>query len=125
LTTPKTVAGESEPGALADFLGGVKRFEDVVDRVGGHAVTGVADHHADEIARPAVGIELQVLRGDVHPAEFNGELSAPGHGVPGVDGQVDDHLFDETHIPAHEGKVVGRIITQLDMFPEQPVEHVG
>ena len=35
--------GEAEAGALADFLGGEERLEDLVDDVGGNAGAGVAD----------------------------------------------------------------------------------
>src|SRR5438128_7178772 len=43
--------GQSEPGALADFLGGVERLEDARQRVLGNTDAGVAHRRDDPVAR--------------------------------------------------------------------------
>ena len=86
--------GQAEPGALADLLGGEERLEDAADHVGRDADAGVL--HLDQQVFAGGDAELGELQafalGDVAGAD--GEGAAVGHGIPGVDGQVDDDVLE-------------------------------
>ena len=49
--------GQAQAGALADFLGGEKRLEQMAQRLVVHAQAGVGDAQADEMPRAGLGID--------------------------------------------------------------------
>ncbi len=84
--------GQAQARTLADVLGGEERLEHLGQHLFAHAAAGVANaqHH--------VFAGLRVFRAlragaDACVAGRQGQLAAFGHGVAGVDRQVeDDHL---------------------------------
>src|SRR5262249_58801521 len=80
--------GKTEPGALADVLGGVERIEDLIDHLGRDSGAGIgdldqhvfADRHAFVLQAPAL------LGADVAGAD--GQHAAVGHGVAGIDREI-------------------------------------
>lgn len=83
---------QAQAGALADKLGGVERLEGVGHDVRRHTGAGVGD------AQAQVGTfgEVEGARGvAVEPAVagLQGDATALGHGVAGVDAQVEQRVF--------------------------------
>ena len=63
------IRDRAEPGALADFLGGEERLEDLVAHRGGNAMTlvldldqHVAQRHWRSIPKPLLGVELHIAQ---------------------------------------------------------------
>lgn len=84
--------GQAQAGALADGFGGEEGFEHVGHDVGGHAGAGVGD------AQAQVGAFGQVVGaggGGVEPVVAGLQLDAAalGHGVAGVDAQIEQGVF--------------------------------
>ena len=86
--------GETQPSAVAGGLRRDERLERASADVLVHAEADVADRQADVAARTRVGVagrralaEDRVRCSDDHPA-------AAGHGLPRVDGQVDEHPLE-------------------------------
>src|SRR5690606_3497116 len=86
--------GEAEAGALADALGGEERLEDLVEVFGGDADAGVADGQAHVVAGFDFSGEARVGLGDFKDAGLKREGAAGGHGVAGVDGEVEQDLVE-------------------------------
>src|SRR5262249_56789027 len=91
----ETVDGcKTKPGALADVLGGVERIEDLIDYFGRDSGAGIgnldqhvfADRHALVLQAPAL------LGADVAGADR--QHAAVGHGVAGIDREIDDRLLE-------------------------------
>ena len=114
--------GQAEAGALADILGGEERLEDLGHDLGRHAGAGVLDLDQHVLAgRHAVAGELQALAlGDV--ARADGERAAVGHGVAGVDGEVDDHLLELRLVGLDVPEVAAGQDLELDLLAERAVE---
>ena len=64
------------------------------------------------------GVEAGRVRGDE-------QLAAAGHGVAGVDGEVDEHLLDHAGIGLDEGQLGGVTALQVDVLADDPLEHLG
>ena len=92
--------GEAEAGALADALGGEERLGGVREGLRVHARAGVGDGEADIAAGRQVGRRLvTVLRvgGDGQPA-------AIGHGVPGIDREIEDGELELVGVDQHRAQ---------------------
>ena len=108
-------------------LGGEEGFEDLAQLVLGDA-DAVVDHPDHRIIarghrRP---VALQVL-GQRHRLGLDPDVAALGHGVAGVDNQVDQHLLDLALVgadapqpaPRHPAEDHQR---QIDLVDHQPVQ---
>ncbi len=85
---------QTEPGAGADRLGRKERLEDAADDLLGNARAGIHDLDQHIIPRRhRFGAPSQWLR---HPpiAGADRERTATGHGVAGVNGEIDDDLLE-------------------------------
>src|ERR1035441_9837959 len=81
--------GESEAGAVADFLGGEEGLEDVALSFLVHALTVVAEGEADVLSvRQAHGEPRAAF--DV--GGFDGQDTARRHGIAGIDGAIYEDL---------------------------------
>src|SRR5205823_1724646 len=111
-------AGEAEPGALADLLGGVERVENLVDDVGRDAGAGIRDLDQHVFAdRHALVLQTAAFIGaDVRRAQR--ERTAVGHGVPGVDGEVDDRLLELADVGLDLPEVAYQRNVELDLFAD-------
>ena len=97
--------GQAQAGALADFLGGEKRLEEMAQGGVVHAAAGVGDAQADEMAGAGFGIDHAGDGFEDAGSGADGQASAVGHGVAGVDGEVDQDLFDHADVGVNGGQV--------------------
>src|SRR2546422_6373482 len=86
--------GEAEAGALPDFLGREERLEQVCLGHLIHADAGVRDRQADVIAGGHAVTPLDVLLVERDARRPDAQPAAAGHGVAGVDGEVQEHLLE-------------------------------
>ena len=85
--------GETKPGALADIFGGEKRFKDPLDDFIVNAGAGISYGYFDIIAAGYFkGIAIIIAQKKIF--RLNENVSTFGHGVPGVEIQVYQHLLD-------------------------------
>ena len=114
--------GESQAGAAADRFGGEKRLKYAPLRFRIHAAAGVLGADDDK----APGPRLRVTgRGTLQVLTFNtdAQRSAAGHGVAGIDGQVEQHLLYVGPV-AHDARdVFGDINLDLNGLPHQRGQH--
>jgi len=76
---------QAQAGALADLLGGEEGLERALGDFGGHAEAGVADGQLDIVAVRDLGVVLHL-----HRPGREGQHSAFGHGVAGIDREIED-----------------------------------
>ena len=74
-----------------------KRLKNVGQNLRGHAVAGVRNAQAQELAWPRIRVAAGKSGTYVHQFRMDVELSAGGHGIACIDGQIDEHL------PHHSG----------------------
>ena len=116
--------GQTEARALPLLLRCVERLEDPGQDLLVHAAPVVDDLHG----RVSPGGDRQLplderrLQGKV--CGGNHQLSAPGHGVPGVDDEIHQDLLDLTRIRANSPWIRGRLRDELDVLPDQAPEHL-
>ena len=117
---------QAEAGALSRRLGGEERLEDPLDRRRCHAVAGVLDREADVRTRPQFPVAVDHgliddpgLEPDVDPSRL------AVHRLPGVGGQVDDHLVHLRGVGQDVGQVRLDVVRQLDAGGNHRAEQVG
>jgi len=101
--------GKSQSRALADGLGGEKRFEHLVLDLGGNAVAGVGDLGRHEVP---VGMDA---KGDAFLAGCARAGNAVLNGVPGVDEQVHEDLFQPVGLGRDRRQVRGDVGRNFDV----------
>ena len=57
---------------------------------------------------------------DVNVLGRNGQLASEGHGIPGIDRKIHDHLFDLSGIDFHKARSGVEDRQQLNVFADQP-----
>ncbi len=119
--------GQPQPGALAAGLRGEEGVEDPVQRVGVHAGAVVAHGEAHVGAR-LEGLQdrtrrVRDVRRDLDIGRLHGERAAAGHGVPGVDGQVDEDLLRLDRVDEHGMQVLLQRQLHRDVLPEERGQH--
>ena len=62
--------------------------------------------------------------GQLHVGGFKHQLAALGHGIAGVDGQVEDDLLDLARVGFHPAQVGAKEGGQLDVFADQSPQHL-
>ncbi len=80
--------------ALPALLSGEERLEDALARFGVHARAGVGNRQDRIAARRNVRIEPAVRVVQLHHLRFDQQSSSVGHGIPGVQAQIHEHLFE-------------------------------
>jgi hypothetical protein len=116
--------GEPQAGSLAGLLGGEERLENVRQNLGGDPAPGILHTQADLTPGPGFGPRSGRFGRHVHHPDLEAQATALRHGVPGVDGQVHQHLLQHAHVrPYHRRS--GRVIAlQGDVLPDQPAQHL-
>ncbi len=118
--------GEAEAGAFPLTLRGEEGLEHPRQRRLVHAVPSVADrdHHvrpgSHQLALPGVTAAFQVDVG-----RLDHQAAAARHRVPRVHRQIDDHLLDLPGIGFDALQVGPQHRHQLDILPDQPLEHAA
>ena len=114
-----------EPGALAGALGGVKRFENLVDLVGRDTHALIGNLHDDIIPRRHRGtIALQRLaQGGIEG--FDADFPALGHGIAGIYHEIHQHLLELALVGPDrmQARIVGK--RKRDLLPHQTIEQMG
>src|SRR4029077_13502587 len=100
---------QSEAGPVAGAFGGEERLEDVSRGLGVHAAAGIADRQLHP--PPAIGLDIR---------QNDADLTAAGHRVARVDGEVHQDLFDRAVVGADEAERLLADADQLDVFPDHP-----
>ena len=99
---------ESQTAALAGFLGGEERLESAFQRLGRHAHAGVADRQYDIRPGPHLGLRRGVILFDQDVGGFQRKSAALGHGVAGVDHQVEQGVLELGRIDQRLLQIVGQ-----------------
>ena len=97
--------GESEPGALVDFLGREERVENPRQDVAIDAGAGVADARDDRVAGRRPGSVVM----SIVPGRPVGD-----DGMFGVDQHVEERLMEQQRIRDHERRILGVAADHLD-----------
>src|SRR5208282_3006491 len=93
----------SEPCTSFRLLGREEAFEDPRADVGAHADPGVTDLECDIAAWPDAPTLACLVVIEVGDARPDRQRAALRHGVPGVDGQVKQHLLQLTPVGPDRG----------------------
>ena len=80
-----------EPGALAHFFGGEKRFENPRQNFGGNSLSTVGDADSDKGAAQALFADLASKRDRLGRDRQN---AARGHGVARIEGEVEERKLE-------------------------------
>src|SRR5215213_4472071 len=80
---------EAKARALAHILGGIERLEDVGQHILGYSTSGIRKAQDHEVALQAD--DGRITQG--HIPRFDQQTAALRHGIPGVDGDVEDGEF--------------------------------
>ena len=113
---------EAEAGALADILGGEEGIERTRLHLGRHADPGIADRDTDIIARRKVFLLTGIGRVERDIGRLDHQLAAIGHGVAGVDRQVDDRGFQLGLIDRARPDIAIELKFHDDLFAQRPFE---
>ena len=117
--------GEAEAGAFADFLGSEEWLENLLKQFRRNPGSGVGDAKTDESAGPALGD----LRGrgviEFDERGLDEEASAVGHGVAGVNGEVEQDLVDHAGVGVDHQGIGGELELHLNVLAEDAVKHLG
>ena len=115
--------GQSETRSLPHRFGGEKRFEYSQQMFRRDAAPRVADAQAGKLARTRFGVLLSIGLVDFHSRSAQGELSSPGHGVAGIDRQVQDDLLDHSQIGVDVNRFGGEMELHGDVLAHQSLQH--
>ena len=107
---------QAEPGALADLLGGEEGLERAGGDVLGHSGAGVADGQLDIAAVVELGVAA-----DLDLAGGEGQHSAVGHGVAGVDGEVEHGDLELGRVGHHRQ----HLLVEVEALLDARAEHVA
>src|ERR1035438_6458806 len=106
--------GESEAGAVADFLGGEEGLEDMALGFFVHALTGVAEGEADVLSVRQVPGEP---RAAIDIGGFDGQVAARRHGIAGIDGKIEEDLVHLPRVGEDVPQAVGK--RRMDLYVDR------
>ena len=116
-------SGKAKAGSLADIFGSKERFENANEGGLVHALACVRHAQAYKRANPRVAMLAEILLIDQEQRRGNPEMPAFGHGITGVDCQVDNHLFDHAGICLDPGRIRGIVHFENNMLTKQAAKH--
>ena len=115
--------GESQPAALR--LGGKERLKDGAEHFRGDAMAFIFHFKPDVIClRHEDMVKLSDFFGG-YIFNAHDEFAAFGHGIAGVDGEVDDDLLELSWIGANFPDGLADVEGELDLRTEQPGDEVA
>ncbi|GJD67564.1 hypothetical protein MMMDOFMJ_0480 [Methylobacterium gnaphalii] len=124
---PENLA-ESEPGALADLLGGEERLEGLGGHLRRHAGPGVCDGDHHVLALRDAEIVGGVALVDMRIGGLDGQPAAGGHRVARVDGEVQERALELVRIGPGAPEAARLHRLDLDRLAErapQQLRHAG
>ena len=93
-----------------------------------HAAAVVGDRQHHVFARRQHSRRVRKTGVEFGVSGFDGQAAAPRHSVAGVDGQIQNHLFDLAAIRFDQSQIRRAGGLQLDVLADQPAQyffHVG
>ncbi len=121
---PATLLGETvshaqaQAGTVAFRLGGEKGFEGLLDDLGRHADAGVGHRQQHVLTGRHVGLGARIEFVEHGVAQFQGQLAALGHGIAGIDRQVEHHLLELVRIDHGGPQAAGDHGFDLDVLAD-------
>ena len=113
---------QTQPGAFASLLGGVKRLEDPLHGIGFDPVAGVRDRQEHARAgRHAQQGRLLCFQNGTRSLDPDPPLVR--HGVPGVQQQVHDDLFHLSRVGHYQSQPGLQLDGDLEVLSENWPEH--
>jgi hypothetical protein len=97
-------------------------FEQAGAHLPGHAAAGVG--HGQPDARPQGAVRAARRPARRLVGGGNGQPAPLGHGITGVDRQVDEHLRHLPRVHRHRPQAGGQVRDQADVLADQPPQHV-
>ncbi len=113
---------EAKTGAAAGVLGGEEGLEHPFQCALGHARAAVADRDHDVLAGRDLGVGGCVGLVQQGVGRLDGQTPSIGHGVPGVDGQVQDGVFELVLVGFDGPQAWGQDALQFDLLAQGPVQ---
>ncbi len=109
---------ETEPRSLSDVLGGEERFKHLFELAGGDPLAGVAHRDHDVVARIDLAAHGGIILVEHHILGFQRQLAAVRHGVPRIQGEVQDRRRELTGIDQGRRGIVRQHRFDFDLFAE-------
>nr|WP_232203938.1 hypothetical protein [Chlorobaculum parvum] len=109
---------ESQPGAFALGLGGIKRLEQMTQRLLIHPLSGITNRQQG-IGACGQTFEIFLLPFFDHQQRgLHNQFAPRRHGIFGVNGKVHDDLFELAGIPAHGKRLLMQMVANVDVGPD-------
>src|SRR5206468_9913314 len=115
---------ETEASATSAFLGGVKRLEDMGDRLGLHAGAGVRDGEQHVRSGNDNSVIARVRRVENNVAGFDEDAAAVEEGVARVHDQIHNDLFDLARVGLDGSEIFGDERLHLNVFVHQSAKEL-
>ena len=116
--------GQAQADPLAEFLGGEEGVEDPCEGLPVHAAAVVAEGEHHVLARLEAGVFLAAGLVQCHRLGRNGDAAPGFDGVPGVDRQAGQDLFDLGRIDPDLSQVRPRLPIQRYILPDDSPQQV-
>ncbi len=107
--------GQAKPGALAERLGGEEGVHRPRQHVRAHALAGIGDGEGDDV-RLAAALGLQ--------RRLDGQVPARRHGIPGIQGEVEDRIFQLVGVGPGQRQIGREAQRHGDALAQRAGEHV-
>ena len=116
---------QPETGAGALLLGGEERLEEVLEDLAVHPRAVVPHAELDERPRYDSRETARLFLAEPDVAGRDLDLSSPGHGVPGVESEVEEHLLELSGIALHRRRSGVERERDLEPLAEHPPEQAA
>ena len=117
--------GKPQTRAFANFLGCVERVEDAPEDFGAHPATGVRRGQADKPARARFEMVARGRLVEHGQAGDNTDGPTAGHGIPGIQRQVNEDLFHIALVRARFRQVRRAVQFQFVGLADELAERFG
>lgn len=107
---------QPKASALANRLGGKEGVEGAVIGALRHAASGVGDAQDHVITRFQIALGFGGASGQVLICGVDHQSAATGHGIPGVDHQVEQSAFQLVGVGLGDPQAFAQLHVQLDAF---------
>ena len=114
---------EARPGA--DRLGGEERLEGLAPHLFRHARPGVGDGDQHIAAGADLGVHLGIVGVEADKADVDGELAPAGHGVAGVDSEIEHCVLQLGRVDHRRARLGRNGDLELDRLAERAAQKLG
>ncbi|MEJ0070988.1 MAG: hypothetical protein WDO24_22180 [Pseudomonadota bacterium] len=116
---------ETQPGALADRLGGEERLEDLGQRLGRDTDSRVADLQHRVVAGFDLGVGCRIVGIEVLILGRDAQAAALPHRVAGVGREIDQRRFELAGIHDDRPDAGSKAQRDLDLLTQRPAQQRG